>query len=418
MSLSYKPKKIFIPGGKVEDLWLVRAAHRLGFYVITSGYNADAPAHKESDKYIKADYADKEEMLKIAKAENIDYMCSCANDFGMISTAYVCEQLGLPGHDSYETTLTIHHKDRFKPLAKKLGLHSPVSEILVSKEAALDYVKKTPGKIVLKPVDNVASAGVSIVETIDEKIAAIDYAFSKTRVGHILAEPCVEGFFVPVTSMIIDQKVVAFFATADLSYPQGKTHLPPIPISNLTNGSLNPSPFMEEFAPAIIEDFNKIARELHLVDGKFHAELLIQKDHTAQIFDVHRRSSGGAAPGWNLVTGLCWEDWVLRAECGLSLDDFPRGIGQGFPYISRKIYAPRNGHLDKVIFDDYLTEKLIEPVDFAGTNYVLRDIEVTDHLYQPIADPLKFRFDDAKEMHDHFMPENDTFYDHVQFIYD
>ncbi len=413
-----KMKKILIPGGKVEDLWLVRAAHRLGMYVITSGYNQDAPAHKESDLYIPADYADKEAMLKIATEQNIDYMCSCANDFGMISTAYVCEQLGLPGHDSYETTLDIHHKDRFKPIAKKLGLHAPASDILNSREEALEYVKNSTGKLVFKPVDNVASAGVTIAETLEEKIVAVDAAFAKSRVGHILAEPYVEGIFVPVTSMIINQEVVAFFADMDIAYPQGKTHLPPVPISNLTNGSLNPAPWMEDYATVIIEDFNKLARELKLVDGKFHAELLVNPvNHTAYIFDVHRRSSGGAAPGWSKATGLSWEDWVLRAECGLSLEDFPCGLEQRFPYHSRQVFAPKDGHLKEVIFDGLLTEKMEKPEDFNGEKFILRDIQVENHAYQPIGS-FTFLFRDKEEMFKLFAPGCDSFYDHVEFIYD
>ena len=145
-------KKILIPGGKLSDLALVNAAHRLGLYVITSGTHKDAPAHKYADEYVCADYSDKEAMLQLAIDKKIDYMCSCANDFGMISTAYVCEKLGLPGHDSYETCLDLHHKDRLKPIAKKLGLHSPVSEIFSDRDEAIQFALAQGKKVMVNPL--------------------------------------------------------------------------------------------------------------------------------------------------------------------------------------------------------------------------------------------------------------------------
>ena len=317
-------KKILIPGGKYSDLALVNAAHRLGLYVITAGTHTDAPAHKFADEYVCLDYSDKDAMLQLAKDKKIDYMCTCANDFGMLSTAYVCEKLGLPGHDSYETTLTIHNKDRFKPLAKQLGLHAPISEVFTDKETALEYAKNCGKKIIIKPVDNVASIGVSQPNTPEEMEAAIDLAFSKSKIKTILIEPFIEGYFTTVTSMIINQEVVAFFADSAFFYPEGEVVGDEFPMNLRCNGGIQPSPYMEDWTPYIIEDFNKLAKELKLADGKFHAEILVNPEtHEAQIFDVHRRMSGFAEPlpEWDYCTSLMWEDWVVMAECGMDLYD-------------------------------------------------------------------------------------------------
>ena len=207
-------KRILIPGGKFSDWALVNAAHRLGLYVITSGTHRNAPAHQFSDEYVYADYSDKEAMLQLAKDKKIDYMCSCANDFGMLSTAYVCEKLGLPGHDSYETTWTIHHKDTFKPIAKKLGLHSPVSTVFSDKAEAIEFIKDAGKLMIVKPSDNVASIGVSVPRTEAEIEKTIELAFEKSKNHMVLVEPFVQGFVATVTSIIINQEVVAFFANS------------------------------------------------------------------------------------------------------------------------------------------------------------------------------------------------------------
>ena len=419
-------KKILIPGGKLSDWALVNAAHKLGMYVITSGTDTKAPAHQFADKYVPADYSDKEAMLKLAKDENIDYMCTCANDFGMLSTAYVCEQLGLPGHDSYETTWILHHKDTFKPIAKKLGIHSPVSEVFDDRGQAIEFLRNADRKMIVKPADNVASHGVSVPETRADIEKSVDFALQNSKNQKIIVEPFIEGFFVPVSSMIINQQVQAFFTEAYFRYPEGVKEAEEFPINYRSNGYQIPSPYADEFSPAIIEDFNKIARELNLVDGKFHCELLITPEHEAWIFDVHRRMSGFFTPWsrWDVSEEIKWEEWIVKAECGMDLSDFPMGYRQKRYILARSIYAPRNGIIKNVIFDEYLTKHLFPYPD--GKNFTMHNLFVTDYLHQPIIDnypeqpsheTIRFVFDDPAEAERLSNPMNNEFYSHIRFEY-
>lgn len=419
-------KKILIPGGKVSDWALVNAAHKLGLYVITSGTDVNAPAHKFADKYICADYSDKEAMLKIAKDEKIDYMCSCANDFGMLSTAYVCEQLGLPGHDSYETTWILHHKDTFKPIAKKLGIHSPVSEIFDDREKAIEFIKNADKKMIIKPSDNVASHGVSVALTEEEIHEKVDFAFANSKNHMIIVEPFIEGFFVPATAFLINKKVVSFFTECYFKYPEGERIDDEFPINFRCTGFNIPAPYADEFVPPIIEDFEKISRELDLVDGKFHCELMVTPEHEAYIFDVHRRMSGFFDPWshWDASGEINWEEWIVRAECGMDLSGFPVGIKQQKHIHCRNIFAPRDGILKRVVFDEYLTSHMFPKRDIK--NYVLYNLYVTDHVHNPVIEnypshgqgEIWFEFDDPEEALRMSIPEtSDEFYKHITFEY-
>ena len=414
-----KQKKILIPGGKLSDWALVNSAHKLGMYVITSGTDKKAPAHQFSDKYVCADYSDKEAMLKLAKDENIDYMCTCANDFGMLSTAYVCEKLGLPGHDSYETTLDIHTKDRFKPIAKKLGIHAPISEVFDNREDAIKFIKSSTNEMIIKPCDNVASHGVSHPKSKDEIEKCVDEAFNYSKEKKILVEPFIEGDFATVTSYIINEEVVAFFANSSYKYPQGEVIGPEFPDNELCNGGTEPSIGFKKFSPAIIDDFNKIAKELHLVDGKFHCELKIDKDFNAHIFDVHRRMSGEPTPWheWNETIGFSWTDWIVKAECGMDLSEFPRNAKQNKFIHNRDIYVPKNGILKRVIFDEYLTSHMYYKIP-GIKNYVLFNEFVSDYRHNPIVKGMKFVFDTDEEMEFVASYKEDNFYKHITFEYE
>ena len=189
---------------------------------------------------------------------------------------------------------------------------------------------------------------------------------------------------------------------------------------------------MDEWAPGIIEDLNKLAADLKLVDGKFHGEFLITPEHEAYMVDVHRRMSGFTEPWpeWNWsVKGLKWEDWIVKAECGMDLSDFPKGIKQNVYSIHRNIYAPKNGILKKVIFDEYLTSHMWPKRE--EKNYVLHNMIVSDHFHQPVLDActnedataargntMRFRFDTYEECEYNFNPDNsDEFYKHITFEY-
>ena len=111
-------KKLLVLNGSHSDIPLIKAGKELGYYVITSGNNPALIGHNYSDEYVYGDFSDPEGMLQIFKDKGIDAVCSCANDFGAITAAYLSDNLNLPGHDSYEDTLTLHHKDKFKTFSK------------------------------------------------------------------------------------------------------------------------------------------------------------------------------------------------------------------------------------------------------------------------------------------------------------
>ncbi len=420
-------KRILIPGGNLADWALVNAAHKLGMYVITSGTDKSGPAHRFSDEYACVDYSDKEAMLRLAEEKRIDYMCSNANDFGMISTAYVCEKLGLPGHDSYETTVALHTKDRFKPLCRRLGLHSPVTEIFDSRDEALEFLYNANRKMIVKPADNVGSYGVSAPTSRQEMIESVDFAFSKSKAGRIVIEPFIEGFYCNASVMIIDQEVKAFVSKSQFQYPEwkGVSSASPFPYYDHTTGFMQPALHEKDFAPKIISDFNKLAGELHLVDGKFQCEMMITPEHEPYIFDVHRRMSGLFQPwiDWDFTDEIHWEEWVVRAECGMDLSGFPSGFRLKKYIHARNIYAPKDGILRRVVFDEYLTSHIYPRSE--GKNLILYNLFVKDHLREPLFDcighagisMLYFVFDDEEEAARLSDPDSDEFYSHIRFEY-
>ena len=103
-------KKLMLLGGLRYLIPVIEAAHKLGIYVITCDYLPDNIAHKYSDEYCNVSIVDKEAVLKIAQEKQIDGIMSFAVDPGVITAAYVQEQMGLPAFGPYESVCILQNK--------------------------------------------------------------------------------------------------------------------------------------------------------------------------------------------------------------------------------------------------------------------------------------------------------------------
>ena len=186
-------ESVLVVGGSHSEIPLIRAAKRQGLRVITTGNRPDDLGHRHADAYEPSDYSDPDEVLAVAQRNRVSYVVSSCNDFAAITTAYVCDRLGLPGHDSHETTLEIHHKNRFKALAARLGLSVPQSGEVHSQQEALSVALSIGYPVIVKPVDLTGGKGISVCADPSEVAQAFASAIRLSRQPYVLVEEFVEG---------------------------------------------------------------------------------------------------------------------------------------------------------------------------------------------------------------------------------
>lgn len=322
-----------------NDLGLVLALKKLGYYIICTGNIKGLPGERYVDEYIQADYSDKDLVLNIAKEKRIDAICQCCNDFGVYTAAYVAEQLNLPGYDSYETTLILHNKDRFNEFAKKHGIRTPESRSFCDRESALQWIGKgVTYPLIMKPVDASAGNGISKVETEVEATREIENAFSKSKEGRIVIEPFISGSQHGLCTFLRNQKVIACCSNNEYS------------IVNPYRVEIDtyPSENFDEVSEDLRKQIEHIAAVLELKDGIFHLQYIMD-EKTPMIIEVMRRVLGNmySVPA-NLLNGIDWDYWETRAKCGLSCDGFPQKVQQEGFYAYKTILAKENGVIDRV----------------------------------------------------------------------
>ena len=179
-------------GGIRYLLPVIKAAHEQGYYVITADYLPNNIAHKYSDEYVNVNIIDKEAVLEVASERKIDGIMSFGVDPGVVSAAYVQEQMGLPSFGPYESVCILQNKDRFRAFLADNGFNVPkakgYSEIMeaLSDQDAFDY------PVIVKPTDSAGSKGVTRVDDKNQLRKAVEFAFDKSISGHIIIEDFIE----------------------------------------------------------------------------------------------------------------------------------------------------------------------------------------------------------------------------------
>lgn len=179
-------------GGLRYLLPVIESAHQLGYYVITCDYLPDNIAHKYSDEYHNVSIIDKEAVLALARELQIDGIMSFAVDPGVVTAAYVQEQMGLPAFGPYESVCILQNKDRFRNFLTQHGFNVPKAKGFSSIEDAMFEKYWYPWPVIVKPTDSAGSKGVTRVDCWEDLKAALEVAFEHSLTKRVIVEEFIE----------------------------------------------------------------------------------------------------------------------------------------------------------------------------------------------------------------------------------
>ena len=318
--MSFKKKMLLLGGGHAE-IPLIQAAQSLGWYVITTGNAREGLGHPYADKNVFADFSDKDAMLELAKCEGVQAVCSGCNDFALLSTVYVCEKLGFPGHDSYATSLEIHHKDKYRALATRLGIPTPRALVVRSTADFETAIAQLTFPIIVKPVDLTGGKGIHRAANADEARVAYKDACRRTRQDHIVVEEFVQGSNHGFSAMLVKGKVAFAFSDNEQYYIN----------KYMVSGANSPSTSSDKTLAMLREYSERIAQELHLVDGILHIQYIERADGTPVIIEICRRPPGDLYIKFvKYATGIDYPKFIVLAETGEDISSIADVPTQGF----------------------------------------------------------------------------------------
>lgn len=341
-------KKLLLTGGSHSEVPMIEAAQKMGWFVITTGNDVGSQGHEIADKYIKGDFSDKEFVLQLAQNEQVDAIVSGCNDFAYLSTAYACEKLGMPGHDSYETSKIIHIKNRFREMTAALGIRTPKIEICRNLEECKRAIEKVGFPLLVKPVDLTGGKGVKTCIEVNETLDAFEAAMEVTREDYVILEEFIQGENHGITTLIKNGRVV-FHVVDNEQYGLNKY---------LVLGACSPSDIPQCAEFTLIKDIEKIAEHCNLVDGLFHVQFILDQDNYPIMIDPCRRAPGDLYILLaKYVTGVDYPAEIVKAECGEPVRNI---YVMEHNFVAREcIMTSKKGTIKEVHIEDELKKYLV-----------------------------------------------------------
>lgn len=314
----------------------------MGYYVIAADGNTNAVGLQYADKQICANITSEEEMVAIAKQEQIDGVIHPCSEVSMNVMGRIHDELNLSGV-SRKQAVVATNKHLMREAFKKGDAPSPISILAKSAEDAWEQFMAMPGDAILKPSRNSGSRGIAKVSKGSNGVSEVskedfyklyDIALEESRDNSVLIEQFIEGPEFSVEIIVWEGKVNVLTVT-----DKKTTEAPHF----VELGHNQPSCFPEETVALIKDAAVRGVKALGVDKCACHAEVKVQ-DGKAYLMEIGARMGGDfiSTVLTRLSTGI---DMVAAAiDCALNIepDLTPKAAPQG---VCIRYFCPKPGKL-------------------------------------------------------------------------
>lgn len=339
-------KKILMLGGAMQQIPAIKEAKEKGLYVITCDYLPDNPGHKYADEYYNVSTTDKDAVLELAKACNIDGIVAYASDPAAPTAAYVAEKLGLPGNPC-ESVEILTQKDLFRDFLQKNGFNTPKACGYTTFEQANADIDNFKFPVMVKPVDSSGSKGVVKIENKSQLKAAVEEALSYSRSKRIIVEEFIQkkGYQISGDGFSVDGKLVFTSYGNELYSGKGTREY-------VALGEFWPSLISDELKAKVDNELEKLIQALGMRTCAYNIEVILDKNDDVYVLELGPRNGGSYIPQLiNYATGVDLIDYTLRAAVGEDCSDLKMAKTTGC-FSNYMIYSTVSGKFDGIWFDE------------------------------------------------------------------
>ena len=349
-----KQKKLMLLGGIRYLLPAIEAAHRHGYHVITVDYLPDNIAHKYSDEYHNVSILDKEAVLRLAQELQIDGILSYAVDPGVVTAAYVAEQMGLPFTCSYAAACILQDKARFRQFLTENGFNVPNAKGYTDAKEALKDVDFFNWPVIVKPVDSAGSKGVTRVDDPKGLETAIAHALDESHNGHFIIEDFLEkdGLSSGSESFFVDG-VLKYNAFYDQWFDNEAAN-PYAPSAEIW-----PTDKSQSYQNEIRNELQRLGTLLDFRTGLFNVEWRVCKNGKAYLMEVSPRA-GGTRPAeiLNYATDVDIIEAEVQKAMGAAIPEIHEPNYKGH-YAILVLHSQHEGTFDSLVIADAFKQRYI-----------------------------------------------------------
>lgn len=311
-------KRILIIGAGFLQNFVIKKAKEMGYYTITVDRNPNSIGFKYADDYNIVDIVNQEACLEYARTLDIDGVMTAATDYGVLTAAYISNQLGLPGL-SYEVAKVIKNKYLVRRTLSENNTDDVSQYYEIGDRKELNEIINTIHyPVMVKPCDGSGSKAARRVDSINDLEIACIEAMDASLIGKALIEDFIEGTEYGVESFIYNGEVHVLGI-------MGKYMTAPPEYAEL--GHYIPCQLLNE--DKVKEVVKKAVKALGINFGAVNMDVLITNEHRVCIVDVGARM-GGNLIGSHLIplgTGIDYIGNLIRSAMGDPVDLTARDTG-------------------------------------------------------------------------------------------
>ena len=299
--------KIMMIGVGWEQLPMVNKAKKLGFYVIATTWwdENKIPA----DKVICLDSRDLDGIEKLYLEEKPDYVIADECDYSMYAVAFLSEKYNIPGPSLKVLTIT-NNKFLQREAISRIDVLQPEYSLCLSEDDILAFAWQHGYPIMIKPVDNRGSIGVSKVINEYEVKSASLLAVKNSHSRMCIVEKCIDGNVITADGFA-DSGGFEFIACSTKKMYENNI--------NVAKALYYPGEVSDELRKKIKGNSEKIANCIGIRYGFAHIEFIVEKN-TNDLYLVEVANRGGGVFISNIVlgviTGLDYCEALLRMAMG------------------------------------------------------------------------------------------------------
>jgi biotin carboxylase len=282
-------KTILILGAGPDQLFMIRTAKKMGLKVIAFDKNINAPGFKESDEYAAISTKNLDSIFNFIdtyqnKNRKIHGVSTMGSDIPNI-VARVADYLKTPSISIKSADLATN-KFQMKEQFVKHQVATP-QYMLIDNINDLDIAfSKFGDKLVLKPIDQAGSRGVSLITKDDDLDSLFNHAISTTNEKNILVEEFISGPQISTESLMLDGELYTP-GYADRNYDDLELFRPQI----MENGGWIPSLY-ENNRESILKEIKKSAISLGIDNSIIKGDVVLSSKGPL-IIEIAARLSGG-----------------------------------------------------------------------------------------------------------------------------
>lgn len=348
-------KKLMILGGSNYAIPVIKAAKHLGIYTITADYLPNNIAHKFSDEYVNVSIIDKEKTLEEAIKHNIDGIMSFACDPGVVTAAYVAEQMKLPNVGPYESVCILQNKSKFRDFLAKNGFTVPTAKGYNNAGDALKDIDMFHWPVIVKPTDSAGSKGVIRVDNPENLEKSIQYALSYSHSDEFIIEDFItqHGYSSDTDSFSVDGDLKFVSFNCQRFDHEAKNPYTPAAYSW-------PSSMTEESQEELKNEIQRLLKLLKMRTAIYNIETREGNDGKAYIMELSPRGGGNRlseclryATGVDMITNM------VKYSVGLPLDEITQKPYDGF-WAEIILHSTEPGTFKELWISDEIVGNVIE----------------------------------------------------------